>query len=174
MLNRAAVDIELQINGDTSRVRGIRDASGNLIYARDLIPNTLYPLLAGFVSAMQEYIITEHLASRPQDFQIACAVSVDEDLSAVAIADGTVSPVDSGDFLLPVYTDRSYIFIGVPTDAPDINSVLILGGQNIGSFTVDAGVLNYGTVPYKWTRTTNQVPPSLSGLALFVGTEDFY
>ena len=45
-LDRAADNLELQINGDTSRVRELVDFRGDSLAARDLDPSALYELLA--------------------------------------------------------------------------------------------------------------------------------
>ena len=45
-LDRAADDLELRINGDTSRVRALVDFRGDPLNARDLDPGALYEILA--------------------------------------------------------------------------------------------------------------------------------
>ena len=68
-LDRSADDLELQINGDTSRVRELVDFRGDSLAARDLDPAALYELLA-HASPTQQYRLTEPIPLRLQDFDI--------------------------------------------------------------------------------------------------------
>ena len=71
-LDRSADDLELQINGDTSRVRELVDFRGDSLAARDLDPAALYELLA-HASPTQQYRLTEPIPPRLRDFNVAFA-----------------------------------------------------------------------------------------------------
>ena len=166
VLNRAADDLEMRINGDVSRVRPLVDFRGDALAARDLDPSALYEILATFAPS-QQYRMTEPVLPRQQDWDFV-VVWVDGSrspppavgtLTPQLVADGTVFTVP--DFALPDYLGTesfAWLYFGVPADAPPIYS--------ISGFTgtlpiVDSGeTVQVGGVDFLWYRITSRTATS--------------
>ena len=73
-LDRAADDLELRINGDTSRVRSLVDFRGDPLNARDLDPGALYEILA-HASPAQQYTADGADPAAPAGLEIGDGVS---------------------------------------------------------------------------------------------------
>ena len=152
VLNRAADDLELRINGDVSRVRSLVDYLGDELAARDMEPGALYEILA-HASPTQQYRLTEPIPVRRQDFDVAFAWTgqgIDLDDAAVtagATFAGTV--VDIPD--RPAGTasgTRARLWFGVPADAPDIS--VAWNGVALSPFIAATAANQVGGVAYKW------------------------
>ena len=168
-LNRAAVDLELRVNGDVSRVRSLVDFQGDALTARDLDPAALYELLA-HASPNEQYRLTEPIPQRRQDFDVAVFWSTDnldtETVNATEYASLQTFGTPVIDTPAMVGGDRGYRFIGVPNEAPniapDVSRVwsFDLGHEGDGRLRDDgiervpaaefAGQV--GGVTYKWFR----------------------
>ena len=134
--------------------------------------NRLTPgALVGILRYSGEARLTEALPIRPQDFVIACGVSLDTTLTAAELAAGSVSPQDSGHFNFPTYVGSSYLFFGVPLEAPDVTGVFILGSpNNLLTGYVAADPLDYNGTPYRWIRSSRAQADFLSTKAVLVTT----
>lgn len=160
-------------NAVTVRVAGI-DETLTDIHGDDVSSALLTPgALVGMVRYAGAARLTEPLLPRPQDYAIVCAVSVDAILTEAEVLTGSVSPVDSGDFLFPVWAASSFVFLGVPADARDITRVSISGSpvNNVGLYWMTNFTVNYDGIAYKWIRSSRAQGSALSGRALSVGTE---
>ena len=166
-LDRAADDLELRINGDTSRVRPLVDFRGDALAARDLDPSALYEILATFAPS-QQYRLTEPIPMRRQDFTLVVSwlhdtmnqpivqsefeASVDS-LSATSMTGRVTVPA------APQTTGTRIIVFGVPMDAPDIGSIARASdeGGSVPSFNrwVFANGWEYMGAPYKWWSIGN-------------------
>ena len=166
-LNRAADDLEIQVNGDVSRVRSLVDFRGDSLAARDLDPAALYELLA-HASPSEQYRLTEPIPQRLQDFTLVVSwlhdtmnqpivqsefeASVDS-LSATSMTGRVTVPA------APHITGTRFIVFGVPMDAPDIGSIARASeeGGSVPSFNrwVFANGWEYMGTPYKWWNIGN-------------------
>ena len=151
-LDRAADDLELQINGDTSRVRELVDFRGDALAARDLDPAALYELLA-HASPTQQYRLTEPIPPRLRDFDVAFAwTGQGIDLDDAAVTAGATfagAVIDIPD--RPAGTasgTRARLWFGVPADAPDIS--VAWNGVALSPFIAATAANEVGGVAYKW------------------------
>ena len=151
-LNRAADDLELQINGDTTRVRSMLDFRGDALAARDLDPGALYEFLAR-AGPEEEYRLNEPIPVRRQDFDVAFAWTgqgIDLDdvaVTAGATFAGTVIDIPAR----PAGTasgTRARLWFGVPADAPDIS--VAWNGVALSPFIATTAVNQVGGVANKW------------------------
>ena len=179
-IDRAADDLELRINGDTSRVRSLVDFRGDPLNARDLDPGALYEILA-HASPTQQYRLTEPIPQRRQDWKLAMVYQVrtnggsDPELEDAWIANATES--DTPSIVVPAEpagaTESSgYLWLGVPVDAPVI---AVIDRVDAGNISFEAypptgltlNVPDYDGVPYRWVRTRSRYPYSLTPGAVF-------
>ena len=128
VLNRAADDLELRVNGDVSRVRSLVDFRGEPLKARDLDPGALYEILATF-GPDQQYRLTEPIPGRRQDWTLAVGwvhlaqtPPLQAEIDGMLELDGQSWELqDMAQGLNPADPNtRDYIWMGVPEDAPDL------------------------------------------------------
>ena len=159
-LNRGSDDLEMRINGDTSRVRSLVDFRGDPLKARDLDPGALYEILA-HASPAEVYRLTEPIPVRLPDWDLVFAWSAG--LLTQAEADlGTVLP-SPAQFTFPDNPPdpASLAWLGVPNDGRPILS-LELHGSGVPFVNIYRALADHATVPqyggadYTWV--------SLSGL----------
>ena len=151
-LNRAADDLEIQVNGDVSRVRPLVDFRGDALAARDLDPAALYELLA-HASPAEQYRLTEPIPPRLRDFDVAFAwTGQGIDLDDAAVTAGATfagAVIDIPD--RPAGTasgTRARLWFGVPADAPDIS--VAWNGVALSPFIAATAANEVGGVAYKW------------------------
>ena len=168
-LNRAADDLELQINGDTSRVRPVVDYLGEALAARDLEPGGLYEILAAFAPS-QQYRLTEPIPRRRQDFNIILAwhetvidggFTINDVNAASAGMFGTniltIPPAPAASSQTIGGQLYGYLLLGVPADSPPVAVVRgdsVLGGQPQIQFESSTVSLPVGGVAHTWYQTT--------------------
>ena len=187
-LDRSADDLELQINGDVSRVREVLDFRGDPIAARNLDPGALYEILA-HASPSQVYRLTEPIPQRRQDWDLVMVYEVrtdvsgfDPDIQDAWLVDATES--DTPFIVAPAQpagaTERSgYLWIGAPVDAPTIAIIDRVGSSVLPFETYPPSglVLNepdYGGVPYRWVRSKSRWAYSITPGAVFLVTYGDY
>ena len=156
-LDRAADNLELQINGDTSRVRELVDFRGNALAARDLDPSALYELLA-HASPTQQYRLTEPIPLRLQDFDIVLGWFVDVPFGDNDIAAGDT--FDTPDVTIPTlpvgaFSNPSYLILGLPETAPPPARFARTNPEGTElelhvATTLNALDLDVGGVPFTW------------------------
>ena len=159
-LDRSSADLEMQFNGDTSRVREVVDFRGEPLSARDMDPGALYEFLAR-AGPTQEYRLNEPIPVRLPDWDLVFAWSAG--LLTQAEADlGTVLP-SPAQFTFPDNppAPASLAWLGVPNDGRPILS-LELHGSGVPFVNIYRALADHATVPqyggadYTWV--------SLSGL----------
>ena len=183
-LDRSADDLELRINGDTSRVRSLVDFRGDPLKARDLDPGALYEILA-HASPAEVYRLTEPIPVRLPDWDLVFAWSAG--LLTQAEADsGTVLP-SPAQFTFPDNppAPASLAWLGVPNDGRPILS-LELHGSGVPFVNIYRALADHATVPqyggadYTWVSLsgltaadhgTAETCTTLSGLSLFRGVD---
>ena len=170
VLNRAADDLELRINGDVTRVRELIDFRGDALAARDLDPSALYEILA-YAGPSQKYRLTEPIPLRRQDFDVAVFWST-QNLDTEAVDPAQYASLQT--YSTPAISTppmvggetRGYRFIGVPNEAPNIAPEVVRVWQLDLANDGDGRVLDdfiqrvpasefageVGGVPYKWFR----------------------
>ena len=164
-LNRAADDLELQINGDTTRVRSMLDFRGDALAARDLDPGALYEFLAR-AGPEEEYRLNEPIPVRRQDWGIVVGwVDGPRDppplLTAAVVATGT--SFSTSEFVFPDYTGSetfTWLFFGVPTDAPPVVEARNVNLNSVLSFTETGDAFPVGGVMYRWYRGGARTRPN--------------
>ena len=128
-IDRAADDLEMQINGDTSRVREVVDFRGDALAARDLDPGALYEILA-HASPTQQYRLTEPIPVRRQDFNLVISWLPDTPINNQSAFEAAVDSADAAASMtafvtMPVITGNrdanEFAALGVPMDAPDLD-----------------------------------------------------
>ena len=179
-LNRTADDLEIQVNGDVSRVRPLVDFRGDALTARDLDPAALYELLA-HASPAEQYRLTEPIPGRRQDWKLAMVYQVrtnggsDPELQDAWLSDATES--DTPSIVVPAEpagaTESSgYLWLGVPVDA---RTIVVIDRVDSGNISFESypqpglslNVPDYDGVPYRWVRTRSRYPYSLTPGAVF-------
>ena len=166
VLNRAADDLELRINGDVSRVRPLVDFRGDPLKARDLDPGALYEILATFGPA-QQYRMTEPVLSRQQDFDGAVFWSDGDGDPDAVTENSAVVTFDTPILTSPAYTgtrsSTAYFLIGVPPEAPEITVIasLRLRGIEMGFRQMSATERatfagEIGGEPGRWYRSVSR------------------
>ena len=146
VLGRKPDTLRLQVGTSEEDLTDLRN---NVVNASMLTPRAIIAILRYAGS----FRLTEELPPRPKDYVTRVAVSADKVLSSAEIVAGGASAIDSTDLTSPTWTGKSYVFIGVPDDTPDISSIAILPGNfnQISSFSRIAGTINDPSgVPYKW------------------------
>ena len=164
-LDRAADDLEMQINGDVSRVRPVIDFRGDPLKARDMDPGALYEILA-HASPTQVYRLTEPIPVRRQDWGIVVGwVDGPRDppplLTAAVVATGT--SFLTSEFVFPDYTGSetfTWLFFGVPTDAPPVVEARNVHLNSVLSFTETGDAFPVGGVIYRWYRGGARTRPN--------------
>ena len=171
-LDRSADDLELRVNGDTSRVRPLVDFRGDALRARDLDQSALYEILATFGPA-QQYRMTEPILQRLQDWPFvygsATYVAGQPPLTE-AQANAFAVSRENSDFTIPTSFDvtTDFWYLGVPaSNIPPMGGFVFLPGERptIGSVTtgdpaVDLpGWINpeYMGMPFAW-RYISSIP----------------
>ena len=171
-LDREDDDLELRINGDTSRVRALVNYLGDSLRARDLEPGGLYEILA-HASPTQQYRLTEPIPLRRQDWPFvygSATYVVGQPPLTEAQANAFAVSRENSDFTIPTSFDvtTDFWYLGVPTsNIPPMGGFVFLPGERetIGSVTtgdpaVDLpGWINpeYMGMPFAW-RYMSSIP----------------
>ena len=171
-LDRAADDLELRINGDTSRVRELVNYLGDPLRARDLERGGLYEILA-HASPTQQYRLTEPIPLRRQDWPFvygSATYVVGQPPLTEAQANAFAVSRENSDFTIPTSFDvtTDFWYIGVPTsNIPPMGGFVFLPGERptIGSVTTGdpatdlPGWINpeYMGEPFAW-RYMSSIP----------------
>ena len=135
MLNRAATDLSISINGEI--IKALRTVNNAVVQARLITPGQLYALLKRTPGAATNYYLTEVLEQRPQDFDVIVSWSdrddgplSDADLTDVseAFSAAEVSVPDTPSGNTPTSNER--LWFGVPADARNIALISRTPGGN--------------------------------------------